>query len=562
MKAKSKKKKVKTLQSEIEVLTPSSALEKVPHIKKFPKNILEAMSKKKRYWTLSILAILLIGAIIFLSQTWLVRSLFSSTMTYPKASVLGVIVGDLDKEQLINKLNQLIPEFQTQKVTLVNGADQWVFDFSKLGVSIDVPATAEMVLKLSSFSLTDKYKLLTGGINSAVEPVVVVDSASCFESLSTITIPDTTPKDASIYYDRAIKLTPDEPGKKYSSALTCQDILGQLASGKIETSVSFEITPANISSAELEPKLAEIQSMVGEPLSLTKGSYSKVLTPEQLLALLDITKSDSGVQVGWSSSRLDELINGVASDVNTYSGSPALGGCQRLINLGGNWLDKTATKNFIMGLGAGSNRSYALPVNYYGPTIRNMLPVTAGGRGTVYLTFDDGMIYGNQIMNYAACYGVKVTFFEIGGRVSTDAAALSRAVSEGHAVQSHGYEHAAYDYGSRGYDWQLNDMKQSIDAITAITGVRPTYFRPPGGNRTSITYDAAAANSLKLILWGVSSADTVASFGSSTICANVLAGAFSGASILMHSSKQKTADAVPCIIEGLAARGFSMQALR
>jgi hypothetical protein len=41
-----------------------------------------------------------------------------------------------------------------------------------------------------------------------------------------------------------------------------------------------------------------------------------------------------------------------------------------------------------------------------------------------------------------------------------------------------------------------------------------------------------------------------------------LNGAKAGYNVLMHSSKQKTANAMPCIVEGLAARGYSMQALR
>jgi len=559
---KTKPKKVKIDNSQTEAPVPSSESLVNSAIDKPAKNIPKRICKHKKYWISSIVATLLVRVLIFLSQTWLVRSLFSAAKTYPGVSVMGTSFGSLDRGQVIDRLNQLVPSFQTQKVTIKNESDQWAFGFSELGISIDVPATAEAVLRLNDLNLIDKYKLYTGVISSSVEPVLLVDDAACLGPLSTIQIADTKPIDAFVYYDQTAKITPEENGKKYSPILTCQNLAGELASGKIEANVSFEITTANVSSAELEPKIAEIQSIVGTPLSLIRGSYSKILSSEQLLALLDISKNDSGVQVGWSSSRLDDLVNGVASDVNTYNGGPALGGCQRLISSGGNWLNKIATKNYIMGINADSNRTYDLPVDYYGPSIKDMSPVSGGGSGVIYLTFDDGMTYANQIMNYAACYGVKVTFFEIGNRAGTDSAILGRAVSEGHAVQSHGFEHAPYDYGSRSYDWQFNDMKQSIDAITAITGVRPTYFRPPGGNRTSVTYDAAAANSLKLILWGVSSADTVASFGSSTICANVLAGAFSGASILMHSSKQKTADAVPCIIEGLAAKGYSMQALR
>jgi peptidoglycan/xylan/chitin deacetylase (PgdA/CDA1 family) len=559
---KTKPKKEKIIVNGTEDPAPLTGTFEVVSTSRSAENKLGIISSYKKYWILLII-IVLAGIVAFLSQTWLARSLFSLAKTYPGVSVLGTSFGDLDEQQLIDRLHQINPGFQAKKVTLSNGADQWAFDFSKLGVSIDALATAKAVLELNNLNLIDKYKLYTGGISSSVEPVVAIDDTACIEPLSTIQISDTAPIDATVYYDQAPKITPEQSGKKYSPILTCQDLSVQLATGKTEANVSFEITPANISSAELEPKIPEIQSIIGAPLSLSKGSYSKVLAPEQLLALLDITKNDSGVQVSWSLSRLDDLVNAVASDVNTYNGSPALGSCQRLISSGGIWLDKTTTKNYIMGIKSDSSRTYALPVDYYGPTIKDMSPVSSGGSGVIYLTFDDGMTYANQIMNYAGCYGIKVTFFEIGNRAGTDAAALSRAVSEGHAVQSHGYEHALYDYGSRSYDWQFNDIKQSIDAITAITGVRPTYFRPPGGNKSSLTYDAAAANGVTLIMWGDASRDSApGGVTASLTCTNVLSGAYNGASVLMHSTNKSTAEALPCIIEGLAARGYSMQALR
>jgi len=287
----------------------------------------------------------------------------------------------------------------------------------------------------------------------------------------------------------------------------------------------------------------------------------KTMTSKQLFDLLEISKKDSGVQVSWSSTKLDELVNNIATEVNTYDSSPALGACQTLVSNGGHWLDKEAVKKMFTSLGADSARSYTLPIAYSAPVIHTISPVSSGNSGTIYLTFDDGLTYGNQIMNYAACYGVKVTFFELGVLANRDATALHRAIAEGHAVQSHGYEHALYDYGQRSYDWEYNDIKQSVDTITNITGVRPTYFRPPGGNRSATTYDAASANGINLILWGVSSGDG-ANIGTSATCSNVLARAFSGATVLLHSSKGDSAAAVPCIIEGLAAQGYSMQALR
>jgi peptidoglycan/xylan/chitin deacetylase (PgdA/CDA1 family) len=524
---------------------------------------LAKLPRHKKYWLLIILIIPIAGLVWCLSQTWVVKTSFSQAITYPKVSVLGKDLGGLDANKLNSQLVRLKSDFEARKVTLMNGKIKWVFDASKLGVTFDTKATSQAVLHLNQLNPIDKYRLLVGSISSVIAPTIKFDNDVCIKALSVIPVVQINPTDASVYFDTTVKIKPDQAGSKFNAISTCKEMPIRLANSSFTASVSLDIIPANITKADLEPKITQIQSMIGEALTLRSSNYQQVFTPQQLFALLNIVKVGSSVNVDWSSDRLDGIVNDIATKVNIYNAVPALGSCQYLSSSGGYWLDKAAAKKIFTDLAAGRPRSYDLPIAFHALSIGNRTPVGSGNRGTIYLTFDDGMTYANQIMNYAACYGVKVTFFEIGERVGTDAIALRRAIAEGHAVQSHGHYHAIYDYGSRSYDWQNNDMSQSIADIMGVTGVRPTYFRPPGGNRSDLTYQAAAANSLKLILWDDASADaTVGGLSSSTTCANVLAGAYPGASVLMHSVKYSTAEAVPCIIEGLAARGYNMQALR
>lgn len=517
--------------------------------------------RRKKFWMIAIPIILVAGLIWYLSQSWLIQGSFSQTITYPQASVAGINVGDLNKDQLNSQLAQLKSKFETQKITLVNDKNQWVFDPSQLGIVFDTNSTSQAIWKLNELNIMDKYRLMTGGISSTITPTISVDNESCIKALSVISISEVKAKDAAVYFDQDLKIQPDQTGNRFSAIATCQELPKQLAADKFVSNILFDTTPAKINKSDLESKLSQIRSLVGKSMSFKSGSYQLTLAPNDLLGLLEISKKGSDVQISWSSTKLDNIINSIATKVNTSNSRPALKTDQYIVSIGGHLLDKTATKKIFTNLGTDSPRSYTLSIVNQAPVIGTRIPVVPGSK-VVYLTFDDGLLYGNQIMDYAAAYRIKVTFFEIGSRVGTDAVALRRAIAEGHSVQSHGYEHAMYDYGQRSYAWQLNDLKQSVDAITSVTGVRPTYFRPPGGNRSNNTYKAAAANDLKLILWGVSSADTVAGFGSATICSNVLKAVFPGASVLMHSSKQKTADAVPCIIEGLAAKGYSMEALR
>lgn len=530
---------------------------------KFPRHKLRLFISKYKYWLSGVLAVIVISLFWWLSQTWMVQSYFSQAKTYSGVTVLGKNVGGLDKNGLVQQLDKLKSEFESKKVTMVNGKNKWVFDSKKLGVTFDVKSTNQSVLHLNSLSLLDKYRLVTGSSSPVVTPTILVNNKDCVKELSVIPPTQIAPIDASIYFEKGFKIKSDHSGTKFNADLTCKEMPKRLATGASIFNVSLDIFPANITKADLKPKLTVVQSMVGEPLTLNSGNYQQTFTTEQLSALISISKSGSEVKVYWSSDKLDEIVNGIAEKVNTYTAVPALGACQYVSSSGGNWLDKAATKKIFTDLGAGKPRSYNLLMGNHAQVIGTRSPVAQGNSGTIYLTYDDGLTYGDRIMNIASCYGIKVTFFELGTRVGTDAAPLRRAIAEGHAVQSHGYEHAAYDYGDHSYDWQYNDISQSISAIMGVTGVRPTYFRPPGGNRSTSTYTAASANGVNLILWGDASRDSAPSgVTSSVTCANVLAGAYPGASVLMHSTKSSTAEALPCIVEGLAARGYNMQALR
>jgi peptidoglycan/xylan/chitin deacetylase (PgdA/CDA1 family) len=493
---------------------------------------------------------------------WFVEtSMLNKIITYPNISVLDRKFGGLDDKQLKNNFAVLKKDFESRNFTLINDKKNWVFSFSKLGITFDDGKISKSILDLNKLSVQEKLKLIAKKSNKIISPTIVVDNKKCVESLSTVTIEQVNPIDAFISFDKEMIITPDKPGSKFVAASNCSKMFDWLSNNKTTSVAILDVIQANMTKLDLTPKLSQIQAMAGKTLTLNRGSYQSTLNPGALLAMIDVAKDKSGtVQAAWSVSKVDNYVNSIASAIDTNNGAPSVGGCQYLISAGGNWLDRAATKQIILDLATKNERTYNLSVVYHAPSVGTRNKVAAGNE-VIYLTFDDGMTYANQIMDYAACYGVKVTFFELGVRVNTDAAALRRAIAEGHSVQAHGYEHAMYDYGDRSYDWQYNDIGLSINAITNLTGIRPTYFRPPGGNRSSVTYTAAANNNIKLILWGLTSSDA-GNIGTSAICSNVLSRAFSGGSVLMHSTRADTTNAVPCIIEGLAARGYSMQALR
>jgi peptidoglycan-N-acetylglucosamine deacetylase len=92
-------------------------------------------------------------------------------------------------------------------------------------------------------------------------------------------------------------------------------------------------------------------------------------------------------------------------------------------------------------------------------------------------------------------------------------------------------------------------------AIEAVTGIRPKFFRPPGGNWNSALLDVASDLGLSLVLWSLNAYDT-RTISAEEIAALVIRRAGPGSIILMHGGMENTMLAIPAIIEGLRAKGL------
>src|SRR5579875_1164815 len=99
----------------------------------------------------------------------------------------------------------------------------------------------------------------------------------------------------------------------------------------------------------------------------------------------------------------------------------------------------------------------------------------------VYLTFDDGpsKFYTPQILNILYREHVKATFFVLGYRSEEFPTTIRRMHVEGHEIGNHGYYHQYIVNKSK--SWLESDVSKADAAIRAACGVKPIYFRPPGG---------------------------------------------------------------------------------
>lgn len=104
-------------------------------------------------------------------------------------------------------------------------------------------------------------------------------------------------------------------------------------------------------------------------------------------------------------------------------------------------------------------------------------------------------------------YGVKTTFFVVGEWVEKFPESVKELHQAGHEIMNHSDTHPHMTKLSK--EQMLTQVKGCDDKIEAITGVRPTLFRPPYGD-----YNDAVVGNLReaghyTIQWDVESLATV-----------------------------------------------------
>jgi peptidoglycan/xylan/chitin deacetylase (PgdA/CDA1 family) len=191
-----------------------------------------------------------------------------------------------------------------------------------------------------------------------------------------------------------------------------------------------------------------------------------------------------------------------------------------------------------------------------------------------YLTFDDGpnIKNTNQILDTLKEYGIKATFFVIYTGDSEEMKAVyRRIVEEGHTIGIHTYTHK-YKEVYASVDSYLDDFNRINEYVKEVTGVTPEIYRFPGGSLNS--YNAEIHYELKAEMlrrgythydWNVSSGDAEsAATSKSKIVSNIVGKDWGNkAVILFHDGMghQATAEALPEVINGLKAQGYSFAPL-
>ena len=187
------------------------------------------------------------------------------------------------------------------------------------------------------------------------------------------------------------------------------------------------------------------------------------------------------------------------------------------------------------------------------------VPVVAHGdqrAKVVALTFDDGFDAANtkRILGILKRYHVNATFFPTGRAILAAPEVWRDVAAAGFPIADHTFNHPTMS--DLCFDAQVSELKRQARAVRSALGIRvQPYMRPPyeAWNRTT-RIATRAAGQAAVILWNIDTKDWAGSTVS-TIRRRALHGD-KGAIVLMHTTVENTAIALPDIIRAYRARGF------
>lgn len=195
--------------------------------------------------------------------------------------------------------------------------------------------------------------------------------------------------------------------------------------------------------------------------------------------------------------------------------------------------------------------------------LRDLGPYAPAGQKLVALTFDDGPGKATpEVLRILKEKRVKATFCVVGQNVQHNPEFAREIVAAGMGLCNHTRNHDL-KISKKGEAEVRQQIQGGIDDIVAITGVRPTLVRLPGGAMSPEIVRVAHANGEYIAHWSVDPRDWTTP-GADKIIQAVLEHVSPGAIVLLHdgdggkqdAQRQQTVAALPIIIDELRAQGY------
>ncbi|MFP3579546.1 polysaccharide deacetylase family protein [Arthrobacter sp. SIMBA_036] len=118
----------------------------------------------------------------------------------------------------------------------------------------------------------------------------------------------------------------------------------------------------------------------------------------------------------------------------------------------------------------------------------------------VFLTIDDGAVKSPESVQLLAEYDYPATLFLTKNTIADNPGFFKAFHAQGSLVENHTVTHNVNMVRQWGYQQQLNDIVGMQDYATQQFGRRPTLFRPPGGDYSTVMRRAVASAGLKAVI--------------------------------------------------------------
>ncbi|MFB8239177.1 polysaccharide deacetylase family protein [Kitasatospora purpeofusca] len=228
----------------------------------------------------------------------------------------------------------------------------------------------------------------------------------------------------------------------------------------------------------------------------------------------------------------------------------------------------------LLGAAAGVELLHLAPAAVRLSPVERLLARRTAGHGTapghLALTFDDGPDPRGTppILDALDALGLHATFFLLGAMLERSPELGRELVARGHEVAVHGWHHRRQYYPAPARD--LRELRRATEAVTALTGTPPLWYRPPYGVLTAGQALAAHRLGLRTVLWTAWGRDWEPGATGPSVLATARPHLTAGTTLLLHDSDctstpgswRATLAALPLIAAHCRTRGLTLGPLR
>ncbi|MEV0254084.1 polysaccharide deacetylase family protein [Streptomyces sp. NPDC050732] len=203
----------------------------------------------------------------------------------------------------------------------------------------------------------------------------------------------------------------------------------------------------------------------------------------------------------------------------------------------------------------------AKPGSAVEPVAATIAHASEKGKRGINITIDDGPdpVWTPRVLDLLREYGVKATFCMVGTQAQAHPDLVKKVVAAGHRLCDHSVSHNT----SMDKDSQAYQSRQILDAERMITkasgGVRPMYYRAPGGAFTPHSRKLAASRGMRPLGWNVDTKDFERP-GTDAIVATVERELPNGPTLLFHDAggdRTQTVEALRRLLPRLKEQGYT-----